>query len=501
MIPGTICDMGCHPLGIRPSKIIAVHQNYRSRVAERGAAMPDVPSYFLKPPSSLAISGEPLVRPADCELLTFEGEIALVIGKRAKLATIDAALDHVAGLTVANDAGVADLRWPDSGSNLRSKGQDGYTPVGSELVPVRPGDDVVLRTYLNGAVVQDSAGDEMLFGFAQLVADLSRFTTLEPGDLILCGTPAGASVAVPGDVVEVEIVSGPRLSNEVTQSQRAIPRYGAMPRADESERARAYGSAGARSGAGGPRPDGPDGLAEGQRRSLMELGTATLSSQLRKLGVDHHAISGLRCSVAAPRLAGVARTLRYLPLREDMFEQLGGGFNAQKRAVDTLRTGEVLVIDARGVPDAGTIGDLLVKTAVQRGAAGIVTDGGLRDVELTSQTGCPVFYGSSHPAVLGHRHVPADSGLPVACGGAFVSPGDVIVGDLDGIIVVPHQLVGTIITGARQQALEERYIEERILAGDSLRQLYPLTAATRPAFEAWAAGLRETSEEASDGLA
>jgi regulator of RNase E activity RraA len=75
------------------------------------------------------------------------------------------------------------------------------------------------------------------------------------------------------------------------------------------------------------------------------------------------------------------------------------------------------------------------------------------------------------------------------------------VGDLDGVIVVPRQLVGTIITGARQQALEERYIEERILAGDSLRQLYPLTAATRPAFEAWAAGLRETPEEASDGPA
>jgi regulator of RNase E activity RraA len=351
---------------------------------------------------------------------------------------------------------------------------------------VAAAEGLVLRTYINGVVVQDTEGDDLLFSFAQLVADLSRFTTLAAGDVILSGTPAGASIARPGDLIEVEIVGGPQVSNPVMQSDVPIAAFGAQPRVDDAERQRAYGARPPVAAAGSGATVGTQ-LDPARRDELTAIGTATLSAQLRKLGVDHHSVAGLRSAADGARFAGTAQTLRYLPQREDRFERIGNGFNAQKRAVDRLAVGEVLVIDARGVPDAGTIGDLLVRTAMVRGAAGIVTDGGLRDVEATAALGLPVFYATPNPAVLGHRHVPVDTGLPIACGGALVEPGDVVVGDPDGVIVIPAHLLDAALAGARQQLLEEIYIQERIVAGDGLEGLYPLSATTRPGFEAWLA--------------
>lgn len=202
---------------------------------------------------------------------------------------------------------------------------------------------------------------------------------------------------------------------------------------------------------------------------LGSVGTATLSSQLRKPGIDRHAIADLRATRPDLKLIGFARTLRYLPLREDVFARLGGADNAQKRAVDTLQPGEVLVIDAREDHGAGTIGDILVAAAIQRGAAGIVTDGGLRDTEAVAALDIPAYYGASHPAVLGRRHVPVDLDLPIACGGALVEPGDLLVGDQDGVIIVPCGLAADVAADAARQEHEERFILERVRAGDGLR--------------------------------
>ena len=115
-----------------PGKVVAVHASYRSRAAERGT-MPAWPSYFLKPSSSLAESGDPVARPPGCELLAFEGEVALVIGRRARRVSRADGWDHVAWITAANDFGVYDLRYADRGSNVRSKGIDGFTPLGPRL--------------------------------------------------------------------------------------------------------------------------------------------------------------------------------------------------------------------------------------------------------------------------------------------------------------------------------------------------------------------------------
>jgi 5-oxopent-3-ene-1,2,5-tricarboxylate decarboxylase/2-hydroxyhepta-2,4-diene-1,7-dioate isomerase len=454
-----------HPLGLRPTKIVAVHVNYRSRAAERGRT-PPVPSYFLKPPSTVSWDGADLVRPQGCRRMVYEGEIAAVLGKRTRGVTPEDALDHVAGFVAANDAGVLDLREVDRGSNLRSKGQDGFTPLGSVMIGATHNDpaELVLRTYVNGELRQDTTGDEMIFPIARLVADLSRMMTLEPGDVILTGTPAGSDVVHPGDVVEVELAGTGRLRNRIVAADEPLAEYGAMPVATRNTP-----------------------LAPSTMELLRSVGTATLSARLRARGIGGHVLAGLRPSRPDLRLVGFARTLRYLPLREDVFARLGGPGNAQKRAVDSLEPGEVLVIDSRTEHGAGTIGDILALAAIQRGAAGIVTDGGLRDSAAVAALDLPTYYGATHPAVLGTRHVPMDMDLPVACGGALVNPGDVLVGDADGVVVIPRDLVDDIATGAAAQEDEERFIAERVRAGDALHGLYPMNEARRAEYQAWRA--------------
>ncbi|KTS09439.1 fumarylacetoacetate hydrolase family protein, partial [Microbacterium testaceum] len=178
-------------LGARPGKIVAVHLSYASRADQRGRR-PATPSYFFKPSSSLAPSGAEIVRPAGTELLAFEGEIALVIGEPARWVAPDAAWSHVASVTAANDFGLYDLRANDKGSNVRSKGGDDYTPLGPSLIDAREVDPAALRlrTWVNGAIVQDDTTAGLIFPLTQIVADLSQHFTLETGDVILTGTPA-----------------------------------------------------------------------------------------------------------------------------------------------------------------------------------------------------------------------------------------------------------------------------------------------------------------------
>ncbi|MBB5939328.1 fumarylacetoacetate hydrolase family protein [Streptomyces zagrosensis] len=471
-----------HPLGTQPSKIIAVHLNYRCRAKERGRA-PDQPSYFLKPPSSLSGVGDVLVRPSGCELMSFEGEIALVIGRRAHRVAPEQGWSHVAWVTAANDAGAYDLRHADRGSNLRSKGADGFTPIGPRLLDATGLDPAALRlqTWVNGELVQDADTSTLLFPFGALIADLSRLVTLEPGDVILTGTPAGASVVSPGDTVEVEVsgphqrVSSGRLRNTVVEAEHTLATWGAMPRADAALRADAWGPARAAEPA----------LAADVAKALRGLSTATLSSQLRKRGLQHMTIDGVRPTQPGAKLVGTAHTLRYLPLREDLFAKFGNGMNAQKRAVEELRPGQVLVMDARRDPTSGTIGDILALRAQLRGAAGIVTDGGLRDSAAVAALNLPTYYAAEHPAVLGRRHVPWDTGTPIACGGALVQPGDILVGDADGVIVVPPDLVEELIVDSVEQELQEQFIAEQVAAGEPIEGLYPLGSAWQPTYQQW----------------
>ncbi|MDA0160993.1 fumarylacetoacetate hydrolase family protein [Solirubrobacter ginsenosidimutans] len=202
-----------------PSKIIAVHLTYRSRVEEYAARIPPQPSYFMKPPTTLNGHRGSVRRPAGTRFLNYEGELAVVIGERMKGVSADEALTYVAGYTCANDVGLHDFRHADRGSMLRVKGQDGFLPLGPELVPAGEFDptDFTLRTYLNGEVVQEAHASDLLFAVAYQLADLSRLITLEPGDVILTGTPANSRPMEPGDTVEVEIDGIGRLTNSVQE--------------------------------------------------------------------------------------------------------------------------------------------------------------------------------------------------------------------------------------------------------------------------------------------
>ena len=204
---------------VDPSKIIAVHLTYRSRIDEYAAKTPPAPSYFMKPPSALNGHRAEIRRPHGTRFLNYEGELAVVIGRRMKGVGIDAVLDHVAGYAPANDVGLHDFRHADRGSMLRVKGQDGFLPIGPELVPAGEFDptDFTLRTTLNGEVVQEATAHDLIWGVAYQLADLSRLITLEPGDVILTGTPANSRPMEPGDTVEVEIDGIGRLTNHVEE--------------------------------------------------------------------------------------------------------------------------------------------------------------------------------------------------------------------------------------------------------------------------------------------
>ncbi len=478
----------------RPGKVVAVHLNYASRADQRGRR-PAHPSYFFKPSSSVAASGGTVERPAGTELLAFEGEIALVIGTAARRVPLAAAWDHVAWVTASNDLGLYDLRSADRGSNVRAKGGDGYTPVGPALIDARTVDPGALRvrTWVNGDVRQDDTTAGLLFPLAQLVADLSQHLTLEPGDVVLTGTPAGSSVVRPGDVVEVEVdapdapgapTTG-RLVTTVVEGERPFDgTIGSLPAVDDTQRAEAWGSHAA---AGLADETRPFRLTAELRDKLVRAPVAGLSAQLRRRGLNQVSIDGVRAMHPDAKLVGTARTLRFVPAREDLFARHGGGHNAQKRAFDAVGDGEVLVIEARGETGSGTFGDVLALRARARGAAGIVTDGGVRDHDAVAAVGLPVYSAGAHPAVLGRRHVPWDVDVAVACGGTTVEPGDVVVGDADGVVVIPPDLVEEVVDAALAQEDEDAWIAEQVAAGHPLDGLFPMDARWRARYDAWRA--------------
>ena len=237
-----------------------------------------------------------------------------------------------------------------------------------------------------------------------------------------------------------------------------------------------------------PAAAGMPALSPELKAKLESVCTATLSSQLRKRGLNNVSIDGLTSTRPERRIVGLARTLRYVPNREDLFTTHGGGFNAQKKAIDSVNEGEILVMEARGEKGTGTIGDILALRAQVRGAAAIITDGGVRDFTAVAAMDMPTYYANPHPAVLGRRHIPWDTDITIACGGTTVQPGDIIVADADGILVIPPALADELADDSIAQEREETFIAEMVQQGHSVDGLYPLNAAWRTRYQEWEAG-------------
>ena len=225
VLHGQITDV---PVGARllppcsPSKIVCVGRNYPEHARELGNEPPKEPLIFLKPPSSLIASGDSIEYPSLSERVDYEGELGIVIGKRARHVKASGALDYVLGYTCVNDVTARDLQRKD-GQWTRGKGFDTFCAVGPCIVTK---DEIELtklrvRTHVDGLIKQDGAVAEMMFDVAAIIAYVTEFMTLEPGDLIATGTPPGVGPLQPGSTIQIEIdgigiLSNPVVSQKVT---------------------------------------------------------------------------------------------------------------------------------------------------------------------------------------------------------------------------------------------------------------------------------------------
>ncbi len=216
------CDAALHLPPVEPSKILCAHLNYRNRVEELKTTAGPAPNYFYKPPSCLVGHRAAVIRPRGCRFLNYEGEVAIVIGRTARNISRAQAQDYIAGYTLANDYALHDFRDADRGSMVRVKGADTLGLVGPGLVRGWQPAGQILRTYVNGHMVQESSLDGMIWDMSYLLTDLARMMTLLPGDLILTGTPANSRPVNPGDTVAVEVDGLGRLENTIVEGEAPL---------------------------------------------------------------------------------------------------------------------------------------------------------------------------------------------------------------------------------------------------------------------------------------
>lgn len=199
---------------LRPSKIVCVGRNYRAHAAEMGNDVPKEPLLFLKPPSSIIREGEAIKLHKVSTHIEFEGEIGLVIGQTISRATEAEAMKGLSGLVALNDVTARDLQKSD-GQWARAKGMDTFLPLGKPADVPADLDNVTLVTRVNGEERQRALASDMVFPIPMLLSYISQFITLEPGDIVATGTPAGTKQIYPGDVVEVELIGLSRVTNPV----------------------------------------------------------------------------------------------------------------------------------------------------------------------------------------------------------------------------------------------------------------------------------------------
>ena len=225
------------------------------------------------------------------------------------------------------------------------------------------------------------------------------------------------------------------------------------------------------------------------REQLMKVSTATLCTALFKRGLNRQFIQDVRpLNPDLPNMVGEAFTLRYMPAREDLntIEVFKDRAHPQRKAVEECPPGAVFVIDSRKDARAASAGGILVSRLMKRGVAGVVTDGGFRDSPDIARLGFPAYHRQPSAPTNLTVHQAIDINVPIGCGDAPVFPGDVVVGDAEGVIVIPAHLADAIAAEATEMTAFEDFVQERVMAGQSILGLYPPTdEANQAAFEAW----------------
>jgi 2-keto-4-pentenoate hydratase/2-oxohepta-3-ene-1,7-dioic acid hydratase in catechol pathway len=199
---------------IIPGKIVCVGRNYAAHAQEHGNEVPEIPLLFFKPPSSVIGPETYIVLPPQSKQVEHEAELAIIIGKRGHWITPEDAFDHIFGYTIANDVTARDLQRRD-GQWTRAKGFDTFCPLGPWIETEFDPADAMITCHINGEMRQMASTRDMIFTTRQLIAFISSIMTLEPGDLLLTGTPAGVGPLTPGDIVETKIDGIGSLFNRV----------------------------------------------------------------------------------------------------------------------------------------------------------------------------------------------------------------------------------------------------------------------------------------------
>lgn len=231
-----------------------------------------------------------------------------------------------------------------------------------------------------------------------------------------------------------------------------------------------------------------DGQEPGLHQLLAQASTATITTQLFKRGLRNSFLHGLRpLSPGRATFVGEAVTLRYVPAREDLdvVEAFDDYDHPQRRAIESTGPGQVLVMDCGGQGRAASAGQILITRLLRRGAAAVVTDGSFRDSPALRDLPFPMFSGGVSAMTNLAQHHAADIQVPIGCAGVAVYPGDILVGDAEGVVCIPRHLAAEIAEPAVEQERLERFILAKVEAGAPLRGTYPPDETTRAEYQQW----------------
>ena len=218
--------------------------------------------------------------------------------------------------------------------------------------------------------------------------------------------------------------------------------------------------------------------------TLKGISIPTISMILRRLGYSGMFLSGVAPRTSMQNFAGRAFTGRTLPTRSDVAKTQAGGGSLHRQAFETIQAADVLVIDARGEAGARVTGDILASRLKYRGAAALITDGAIGDLAALQTIGLPVYSRGLTPVTFGELHVMADLNVPVACAGVLIMPGDVLVGDPEGVIAIPQGLAAQVAEEGAETERRDAFSRGKVEAGHPLVEAYPLSGTLRAEYEA-----------------
>ncbi len=229
------------------------------------------------------------------------------------------------------------------------------------------------------------------------------------------------------------------------------------------------------------------GITDNSYQKLHHISTATLTTQLLKRGFRNTFIAGLTPLRPDMTMVGRAFTLRYVPIREDLDKavEYNNDTNIQRLAVEDIEAGDVLMIDARNNINAASFGHILATRILQRGAHGLVTDGGLRDTPSIQHLDMPTYIRMPHATTSVTVHHPADMNVPIGCGEVYVQPGDIVVGDAEGIVVMPVDVADDVAQDGYEQELLETFLQHKVASGSSIKGVYPPTDTILADYKIW----------------